>query len=596
MSNDPVDAFSLLDEFAEKTLSEKDGELFLSFLKEDEEFVRLFRANMRADFLLREKGWAQKGAPADLKKQKFHAVLSPEELTQLKEVFNGPDHPQESMDSLLAALVAYSLEAKPIHSDPPKPNPSPVKKHSIFDIPEQMPSRSKKRFFSKKTSDRLFIICVLFLFSLITFLSLSEFYRKQKKAAPEETFVPAAKVEEMINAVWGPEGKEYKRGHSLAPGKIHLQSGLVKLRFNNDAELILKGPTDFTINNPKSTFCDRGEITALIPEKAVGFEITTPFTTIIDRGTEFFVKVDEKETKFEVFQGKVDYVLPEQASVPLLEGNAVRADSLRTARSIPAGSVPSVRKGEFQSRLKEFIDQTLARRSKGQDQLRDAPGLLVYLDPGSENGEIAVNRSRLGSNRIPHALMVGCVIGEGFLPGINAAELNTQKSHVELDLPGKYRSLTIILTVRIDRMNKVSNCLLESSDIHQRPGTIAWTLIQDGSLRLFLDYEKNGTQLDCATFSTEAVHPRFDCGVWNTIAVVFNSQTKTITQYFDGKQISSDPWINPFELEPGRLIIGNSAKRKELNLESQLNGALGDIQIYDRALTPEEIKNSELEN
>ncbi|MCF6310848.1 MAG: FecR family protein [Verrucomicrobiales bacterium] len=105
-----------------------------------------------------------------------------------------------------------------------------------------------------------------------------------------------------------------------------LLSGAVELAFPDGATTIIEGPAVFRLISDERLAIDVGHCSVHAPEGAEGFQIDTPTTRVVDRGTRFFVNVSESsETEVQVVEGVAD-VYPEdeqdQSKLRLTDGNA----------------------------------------------------------------------------------------------------------------------------------------------------------------------------------------------------------------------------------------------------------------------------------
>ncbi|WP_437223692.1 FecR domain-containing protein [Planctomicrobium sp. SH661] len=86
-----------------------------------------------------------------------------------------------------------------------------------------------------------------------------------------------------------------------------LQSGLVRLKFPSGAETIVEAPAIFRVASKDQLILNSGACSVHAPPGAEGFEVITPVTKVIDRGTRFFVRVQENnETEVHVIEGAAD--------------------------------------------------------------------------------------------------------------------------------------------------------------------------------------------------------------------------------------------------------------------------------------------------
>lgn len=86
-----------------------------------------------------------------------------------------------------------------------------------------------------------------------------------------------------------------------------LQSGMVKLKFPTGATAIIEAPSIFRVANCDRLVLNSGGCSVHAPPGAEGFEVLTPLTKVVDRGTRFYVKVqDNSETEVHVIEGAAD--------------------------------------------------------------------------------------------------------------------------------------------------------------------------------------------------------------------------------------------------------------------------------------------------
>jgi len=97
-------------------------------------------------------------------------------------------------------------------------------------------------------------------------------------------------------------------------------------RFHSNAEVTLKAPAKFGLNDARRAFLHHGELTAFCPPEARGFTIGAPGCAVIDLGTRFWMKVDKLGfTDVTVQEGKVDLRRDNGEVVSLMRGAKARA-------------------------------------------------------------------------------------------------------------------------------------------------------------------------------------------------------------------------------------------------------------------------------
>lgn len=123
-----------------------------------------------------------------------------------------------------------------------------------------------------------------------------------------------------------------------------LSEGFIELVFPNGASAILEGPAAFRICGEDCLAVDTGRCSVHAPDGAEGFQIETPTSRIIDRGTRFVVNVDEASaTEVQVVEGTADLVVTGDSTAPvfhMVSGDRVRHDPATPgAKIVPAGSI-----------------------------------------------------------------------------------------------------------------------------------------------------------------------------------------------------------------------------------------------------------------
>jgi hypothetical protein len=146
-------------------------------------------------------------------------------------------------------------------------------------------------------------------------------------------------------------GQAVAAGSRIYPGQsIRIDSGLVVVRIDAGASLILKGPADLQLLSPLRAILHRGTVTAKVDQSAQGFRVDTPNANVVDLGTEFGVSVsDGGETDVVVFAGKVKMHVP---SVDLSPDDEFLAEPpLASSRLLRSGEALRVSSGGAMCRL-----------------------------------------------------------------------------------------------------------------------------------------------------------------------------------------------------------------------------------------------------
>lgn len=116
-----------------------------------------------------------------------------------------------------------------------------------------------------------------------------------------------ATLRDATGPVWQNDGVAVDVGARIRDGELRIESGEAEVVFDSGAKLMLAGPAELNVASPFSARLLRGTLAAHMPPSAVGFELHTPTSRLVDQGTEFGVQVDESgTTQVHVFRGQVD--------------------------------------------------------------------------------------------------------------------------------------------------------------------------------------------------------------------------------------------------------------------------------------------------
>jgi len=136
---------------------------------------------------------------------------------------------------------------------------------------------------------------------------------------------PFAAIEQTVDAEWSGDAKLAK-GDRLAAQTLRLRRGIVRLLFDDGAEVTLRGPAQYELVALGDTKLTSGLLAATVPPGAEGFRVETPTAEVVDLGTAFGIELDDHGVaNVLVFDGEVE-VSPagDGSKKRLREGEAVR--------------------------------------------------------------------------------------------------------------------------------------------------------------------------------------------------------------------------------------------------------------------------------
>jgi hypothetical protein len=114
---------------------------------------------------------------------------------------------------------------------------------------------------------------------------------------------------QILNAYQAVFDEQYdtSAGRSLGKETLRLQEGLLRIRTDQGAVVLLEGPCEFRLENDNQLFLIQGKLTADVPQIAAGFTVRTPSACLIDYGTKFGVLLDQfAKTETHVLEGTVE--------------------------------------------------------------------------------------------------------------------------------------------------------------------------------------------------------------------------------------------------------------------------------------------------
>ncbi len=563
-SDEPDNVMDLIVKFVSETITEAEADHLLRAVQNNNNSFNLLLANMEADFILHKMFSLENSIAAQFADEVHEELLM------------SPD-PEKWTD-----LLAWEKSTKPIIDDPlpriKKQRPNKIQR-SVFSTLKKEADPSKKP--EKHSFSYLFVSAVFLFFALIGWVEWSS--RHQQNSAND--FIPVARLSETVDAVWGSEDSAMKRGQSIVSRRITLTSGLAKFEFKNGADLVLEGPADFVINGPMSTFCGEGKISARIPKEAVGFEIATPFATVIDRGTEFLLDVNKKKATVSVIKGLVDFAPPNQTVPVLTEKMASIIDLSMKRTPIDFNSDDYYTPNKFEKALQNYSNKITREENTINSVLNGRADLLARYNFNRNDLGTIPNTSTGLQSLGGSASVLSSDLCEGSRYGTRAAQLNRKQSRINLPVSGIFRDLTLFLTVRADRLDRTGSILLSTND-EENATSFVLQIFYNGALKFRIN------QPDGADHQELVSSPFFfktNYGTWYDLAVVIDSGSKKIALYSDGKKMAESPCPDLKPLDLRSLTIGNNTL-KITKGESRFWGAVEDFMIFNRALPQEDLQ------
>jgi hypothetical protein len=187
-----------------------------------------------------------------------------------------------------------------------------------------------------------------------------------------------ARITATRNCLWQHATNGIGFGSRLHPGqRLELAAGLVEITFDDGAAVVLEGPATFDVRARGEARLHEGRLSAVVPERAHGFQVATSRVNIIDLGTEFGLMAEaEGATEVHVFNGLVKAQLLDEM------GNQLRTVELNTSEG--ARIQPAVAEvAKIAARDEEFV-RSLSVASGPHDGLYAYDGFNYPAGPLAE--------------------------------------------------------------------------------------------------------------------------------------------------------------------------------------------------------------------
>lgn len=587
----------LIEKLLAGELTSDEAELILRVMKESPETVQEIRDNLIADCLLKRFGRHQRetceiplsggratvdgeaGATTD------HVLTSEKESEQLPET--------DSFDWVNVAEETAVSEAVLDLAD------HTVRLHKKFQLfrfwgqerrntphHQDLPTVAEQTK-GKWNGNLFFTIRLAVFFAFFAWLVWTD--QRSKSPEPVAQFEPMAHIIEMIEPVWDLPEISYQKGQGIEAGLFALKSGSVTIQYANGARLILEGPVRYVVGDSAKGVCNYGKVNAHIPPEAVGFEIASPFGSVIDRGTAFYLDVGVDSAEVGMVEGKAELCLRGVPSTELTKGEAASFGEHGNISRFNTAFDKFFSFERFSEKLRTIV-RTKCQKEERQNEILDAnESLLARFDFANSVNERVANSSRKGRDFCSDLTLASCRYVEGRLFETQAACFDRSQSRAEFSGRQTSRSMTLIANVRLGQLNNWRNVLFFSSVNDRDQGAFIWQISKRGEL-IFMQIPAKGGLYN--TYQSPVCLKMSRQGTWCQLALVLDGTQKTITHYLNGKPVSTHQWNHPTELVLDNGSIGNVPGLVKSKQRAELGMAIGEFMIYDKALTANEISET----
>jgi hypothetical protein len=127
---------------------------------------------------------------------------------------------------------------------------------------------------------------------------------KLRGARPQTaTFV--ATLTQSADCIWEGAKQSQAVGPRLPTGELQLKKGVARIRFDSGPDLVVEGPATLRVDSGTAATVLQGKVVVRGDETAVGFDLHTPCSTLVDLGAEYAVEVGPDGEEVHVFDGAV---------------------------------------------------------------------------------------------------------------------------------------------------------------------------------------------------------------------------------------------------------------------------------------------------
>ena len=423
-------------------------------------------------------------------------------------------------------------------------------------------------------------------------------------AAPPRRGVEVATVIKAEAVRWGPGDVTPDEGDVVTAGRLRLQGGRLTLAFFSGVALTVEGPADLELLAADRVFCHHGKLRARVPRGAEGFTVLAPGYEVVDLGTEFGLNLEPGgKSRVMVFEGAA------ALSVLDKDGRSVRGELLERRRSVEvdpgAGRIDEIpqRPEEFVPLAKfvpaplelapDYAAEILAARPWGYwrfEALKDGrvPNEVAGRPALKAFGGVQLERSP-GGNR--WARFRGGAPAQALLMDGAWAPPRADGYAIELwaqaDVPSPGAFAQTALVGLIDRAGGEADKHLAYLELTARGRRSP----HEPCAVRFLDRWPADVTGGADVFSRRTVV----LSQWRHL--VAQKAGDTLELYVNGERVGTSP-VKPNARDPRdaattrcSLLVGRLKERHQHPAEVRaFEGRLDELAVYDRPLTPEEIR------
>jgi Concanavalin A-like lectin/glucanases superfamily/FecR protein len=402
----------------------------------------------------------------------------------------------------------------------------------------------------------------------------------------------------QAGAVW--KGASLADGALIPAGKLQLLSGVAQLELFSGVTAVIEGEAEFEILSAMEMSVTRGKIRAHVPEPAQGFRIRTAEGEVVDLGTEFALNVSPTHSEVHVLDGDVEWHPRAEAMRRMAKGQALRWGADGKGATLPANGAGFVGMAELSEKLVSSRQASRENWQRFSATLRRDPRLVAYYRMGAaETWNRRLPNEAVNGAATVHegAIVAAARVADRWGMAGSALDFSPTGSRVRLNVPGEYRSLTLLCWVKINSLDRWYNSLFltDGHELHEPH----WQIMDDG--RLFFSVKKNDTwdpkkgEKDKHIFYSAPFWNASMSGQWLMLATTYDVEARTVTHYLNGQQLSQEAIPAEYLVETVRIGAASLCnwglpERDDSRFAVRnLNGSMDEFALFSAALTAKEI-------
>lgn len=383
-----------------------------------------------------------------------------------------------------------------------------------------------------------------------------------------------ALLSETVEPVWSRQTPAYRSGEALQSETLTLLSGIFSLLLSDGTKIIVSGDSVVSLDSPDRVSCRRGKFSFQVPPRQQKLEVALPECTIVVLGTTFSVHSTDQGSEIHLLSGRIelkDFAGNASTVHRLQSGQAVRIDSAGKIESLSADPEKCISEETMAHWVTFSKEQEKERWFASRRNWSQENGLRLGLDFEGASEDAAGSLA---------PIIRGGRSVEGRFVGKKALRFSQPEDGVFLSGICEPDSLTLAASLRPDAFNESDSTLFFSQKNVR--GSAFWRINSNGTV-IFGGANENRV----GSFRSSKPLVPEQLGHWLHLAVVVDQERKTVTHYFNGRAVSTEKIPEKLRIRIDDAVIGRG---HDGGRPRSFNGCIDEFRIFDRALTPEEIR------